>query len=107
MEKRINDRALIRLIQKWLKAGVLHQDGDVEYPDKGTAQGSIVSPVLSNIYLHFVLDQWFEKKVKSQCTGKAILIRYADDFVAAFRFHKDAAKFKRLLKPRFARFGLS
>jgi retron-type reverse transcriptase len=100
------ERALIRLIQKWLRAGIVHPDGVVEHPEKGTAQGSIISPVLSNIYLHFVLDQWFEKKVKSQCTGKAILIRYADDFVAAFRYHKDAANFMRMLKERFSRFGL-
>jgi len=106
LETRINDRALIRLIRKWLRAGILHPDGAIEHPEKGTAQGSIVSPVLSNIYLHYVLDLWFEQKVKSQCTGKAILIRYADDFVAAFRFHKDATKFMHLLKPRFARFGL-
>jgi group II intron reverse transcriptase/maturase len=106
LKTRINDRALIRLIQKWLRAGIVYPDGAVEHPEKGTAQGSIISPVLSNIYLHFVLDQWFGKKVTSQCTGKAILIRYADDFVAAFRYHKDAANFMRMLKMRFTHFGL-
>lgn len=106
LETRINDRALIRLIQKWLRAGIVLPDGAIEHPERGTAQGSLISPVLSNIYLHFVLDQWFGRKIKSQCTGKAILIRYADDFVAAFRYHKDAVKFMRMLKPRFSRFGL-
>ena len=107
LETRINDRALIRLIQKWLKAGILHPDDTLEYPERGTAQGAIISPVLSNIYLHFVLDHWFEQQVKSQCTGKAVLTRYADDFVAAFRYHKDATQFIRMLKARFSRFGLA
>ena len=106
LERRINDRALIRLIQKWLRAGIVHPDGGVEHPEKGTAQGSIISPVLSNIYLHYVLDLWFGKAVKSQCTGKAIFIRYADDFVAAFRYHKDAVNFMHMLKTRFNKFGL-
>jgi RNA-directed DNA polymerase len=106
LEKRINDRAFIRLIQKWLRAGILHPDGSVEYPEEKTAQGSSISPVLSNIYLQYVLDQWFEQKVKSTGQGKAILLRYADDFVAAFRFYTEAVEFMRLLTERFAEFGL-
>jgi group II intron reverse transcriptase/maturase len=106
IEKRVNDRAFIGLISRFLKSGIRLPDGTVEYPEYGTPQGGIVSPVLSNIYLHYVLDLWFEKKVKTQGRGQALLIRYADDFVAAFRYHGDAARFYRDLSPRFATFNL-
>jgi RNA-directed DNA polymerase len=107
LERRINDRALMGLIRKWLRAGVLQHDGAVEYPECGTPQGSIISPVLANIYLHYVLDLWFEHEVKKNMTGRAILIRYADDFVVGFRYHTDAARFYRILPGRMKKFGLT
>jgi len=106
VEKRVNDSAFISLLSRFLKSGILMPDGTAEHPEYGTPQGGVVSPVLANIYLHYVLDLWFAKKVKTQGHGSALLIRYADDFVAAFRFHGDAARFYRELGPRFAKFGL-
>lgn len=106
VERRVNDRALIELIRRFLKAGVLMPDRTREFPERGTPQGGIVSPVLANIYLHYVLDLWFMQKVKPECNGEAYLIRYADDFVAGFRLHAGAAGFYRKLGPRLAKFGL-
>lgn len=80
---RIDDSAFLTLIAKWLKAGILDTDGKVLQPDTGTPQGGIVSPVLANVYLHQVLDLWFERVVKPRCRGEALLYRYADDFVCA------------------------
>jgi len=93
LEQRIDDRVFIGLIRKWLKAGVLTSEGQVEHPVTGTPQGGIVSPILANIYLHYVLDLWFEKVVKPRCEGEAYLCRYADEFVAAFRYQRDAERF--------------
>jgi len=81
LEQRIDDRAFLGLICKWLKAGILETDGKVDNPDTGTPQGGIVSPILANIYLHYALDLWFDGVVKRACRGKAILTRYADDCV--------------------------
>ena len=106
VEKRVDDRAFIGLIRRFLKAGVLMPDGTMQYPELGSPQGGIVSPVLANVYLHYALDTWFERKFKPLCKGQAVLIRYADDFVAAFRLHKDAARFYKKLPSRFAEFGL-
>lgn len=106
VEKRVNDRAFIGLISRFLKSGIRLPDGTTEFPEYGTPQGGVVSPVLANIYLHYVLDLWFEKKVKTQGRGQALMVRYADDFVAAFRYHGDAARFYREIGPRFAKFGL-
>jgi len=106
VERRVNDRAFTELIRRFLKAGVLLPDRSVEHPEQGTPQGGVVSPVLANIYLHFVLDLWFKQKVKRQCRGEAYLVRYADDFVAAFRYHKDAKHFYSALTPRLKKFGL-
>ena len=103
---RVDDRAFLRLIRKWLKAGVLERDGAVLHPGAGTPQGGIVSPVLSNIYLHHVLDLWFECVVKPRCRGEALLCRYADDFVCAFRFRSDAKRFFKALPKRLAKFSL-
>jgi RNA-directed DNA polymerase len=100
LEKRINDAAFIRLIQKWLKAGVLEDGKDVVHPETGTPQGGIISPILANIYLHYALDKWFVEKFKPRCKGEAFLVRYADDFVAAFRFRREAVRFKRELRER-------
>jgi len=106
LEQRIDDRVFIGLIRKWLKAGVLTPEGQVEHPVTGTQQGGIVSPVLANIYLYYVLDLWFEKVVKPSCEGEAYLCRYADDFVAAFRYQRDAERFYEALGRRLNKFGL-
>jgi RNA-directed DNA polymerase len=79
LAERIADKALLRLIKKWLKAGVLDTDGQGIHPATGTPQGGIVSPILANVYLHYALDLWFEKVVKKRCQGEACLLRYADD----------------------------
>lgn len=106
LEERIDDRALMRLIKKWLKAGILDTDGQVIHPVTGTPQGGIVSPILANVYLHYVLDLWFHKNVKKHCRGEACLIRYADDFVCAFQDQKDAERFYSELGKRLGKFGL-
>jgi len=103
---RIDDRAFLGLIRKWLKAGILEPAGHVVHPDTGTPQGGIVSPVTANVYLHYVLDLWFEKVVKPRCDGEAMLCRYADDWVCAFRYRKDAERFYRVLPKRLEKFNL-
>jgi RNA-directed DNA polymerase len=107
LEERIDDRPFIHLIAKWLKAGVLSIDGKILHPVTGTPQGGTVSPILANIYLHYVLDLWFEKKAKPNCKGEVYLCRYADDFVCAFRFKDDAEEFYKALIKRLEKFGLS
>lgn len=94
------------MIKKWLKAGVLETDGKVIKSEKGSPQGGTVSPILANIYLHYVLDIWFEKKFKPTCDGEAYLCRYADDFVYAFRYRRDADRFFRAMRRRFDMFNL-
>jgi len=91
LSRRIGDRELLRLIKKWLKAGVLDIDGTVTHPLTGTPQGGIVSPILANVYLHYALDLWFHDLVRWHSKGEACLIRYADDFVCAFQ-HQDEAQ---------------
>lgn len=103
---RIDDRAFLGLIRKWLKAGVLETDGQVIHPQTGSPQGGIVSPVLANVYLHYALDLWFEKVVKPHCRGEALMCRYADDWVCAFRYRDDAERFDRVLVKRLGKFGL-
>jgi group II intron reverse transcriptase/maturase len=102
---RIRDNAFLRLIRKWLKAGILDTDGAVLHPATGTPQGGIVSPVLANVYLHYVLDLWYEKVVKPR-SGDSYLCRYADDFVCLFRYREDAERFYRELPERLGKFGL-
>jgi RNA-directed DNA polymerase len=107
LELRIDDRAFIKLIRKWLKAGILNEDGKVIHPQTGTPQGGIISPVLANIYLHYALDLWIEKIVKKNCRGAMYYCRYADDFVCAFEVESDAQRFYKVLGKRLEKFGLS
>jgi RNA-directed DNA polymerase len=106
LELRINDRPFLRLIWKWLKAGVLEEVGKVIHPDTGCPQGSGISPVLANIYLHCVLDVWFTDVVKPRCKARAFMCRYADDAVFAFQWFEDAERFFRVLPKRLAKYGL-
>jgi RNA-directed DNA polymerase len=102
---RIADPCFLRIIDRFLKAGVL-EDGVFSASDEGTPQGGLVSPVLANIYLHYVLDVWFEKRFAKSCRGKAYLVRYADDFVACFHREEDAKRFMQELTSRLAEFNL-
>jgi group II intron reverse transcriptase/maturase len=106
LEQRINDRAFLGLIRKWLKAGILEEDGQVIYPVTGTPQGGVVSAVLANIYLHYALDLWFEKVVKPHCNGDAVLMRFADDFVCCFQYREDERRFFKVLGKRLGKFEL-
>jgi len=106
LNRRVRDGVLRRLIDKWLKAGVLEK-GRYTRPETGTPQGGVISPLLSNIYLHTVLDEWFIKQVKPVLRGRAFLVRYADDFVIGFECKEDAERVLRVLPKRFGRFGLS
>lgn len=106
LEQRVNDKAFTGLIKKWLKAGVMETDGNVIHPVTGTPQGGIISPILANIYLHYVIDLWFEKKVKPECEGESYICRYADDFICAFRYKDDAERFYNALGERLNKFGL-
>lgn len=107
MEQRIDDKSFISLIRKWLKAGIMDTDGKVLHPLTGTPQGGIISPMLSNIYMHYVLVLWFERVVKRYCKGGAYLCVYADDFVCAFTYRKDAERFYEALGKRLGKFGLT
>lgn len=105
IEYRINDKVYIRYIKRFMRSGILEQ-GKLLKSEKGTPQGGIISPVLGNIYLHFVLDEWFEKVVEKQTKGYSGMVRYADDVVACFENKEEAEKFLRSVKKRLARFGL-
>jgi len=107
LEERVDDKAFIRLIRKWLKAGVLEEAGDVIHPATGTPQGGIISPVLANIYLHYVLDLWIEKVAPRRIRGAKVYMRYADDFIVGFENGADARWFEQELPKRLAKFGLS
>ncbi len=106
LAERIQDGALLGLIRKWLKAGILEEDGQVIHPQSGTPQGGVVSPVLANVYLHYVLDLWFERVVQKNNRGRCKLFRFADDFVACFEYRHEAAAFEKALQERLAKFGL-
>jgi RNA-directed DNA polymerase len=106
LDLRVRDGVLRRVINKWLKAGVM-ENGNLSYPESGTPQGGVVSPVLANVYLHEVLDKWFEGVVKPCLKGHAFLIRYADDFVIVFELEADAKKVWDVLPKRFGKFGLT
>lgn len=106
LRHRVRDGVITRLIGKWLNAGVLEQ-GCVTHPQQGTPQGGVVSPMLANIYLHEVLDRWFEEEVKPRLRGKAAIVRFADDAVMVFATEQDARRVMEVLPKRFARFGLT
>ena len=103
--QRIGDNRVLRLISRMLKAGIM-EDGLVEAAEVGTPQGSILSPLLSNVYLHYVLDIWFQRRVRRHCRGAAFLFRFADDFLACFQYGTDAEAFLESLKERMAGFHL-
>jgi group II intron reverse transcriptase/maturase len=105
LRQRVRDGVLLRLIGKWLNAGVL-EGLDLSYPEAGTPQGGVISPLLANIYLHTVLDDWFVPEVQPRLQGRAWLIRYADDFVIVFAREDDARRVNEALPKRFARYGL-
>src|SRR5450631_3716790 len=106
LEHRIADPRILHLIQKWLKAGIL-EDGVVTVSDRGTGQGSVISPLLANIYLHYALDLWAERWRRREATGDMIMVRYADDFIVGFEHEHDARRFWNELRERLQEFALS
>ena len=106
VEHRIGDPRIIRLIRKWLRAGVL-EDGIVGISERGTAQGAVISPLLANIYLHYALDLWAERYRRREATGDMIIVRYADDFIVGFEHEAEARRFLDALRERLGKFALS
>lgn len=106
LSQRIEDKALLNLINQWLKARIKTPEDGFIKPTSGTPQGGVISPILANIYLHYALDIWFEKRVKPCLKGRAMLIRYADDFVVAFQYRHEAQTFYRRLPDRLRKFNL-
>lgn len=105
LEHRIGDKNLLRYVSRFLKAGIIEK-GQFHKMYEGTPQGGIISPLLANIYLHYVLDLWFEKIVRKKLKGQAYIVRYADDFVCCFEYENEAEKFYEALKSRLAKFNL-
>lgn len=105
IKRKVNDGGIQRLIGKWLKAGVM-EEGQLTHPDKGTPQGGVISPILSNIFLHYVLDDWFVKDAKPRMKGRVFITRFADDFIIGCEYENDAKRLLDVLPKRFARFGL-
>jgi len=106
LDQRVTDGVIRRMIDKWLNAGVLEEER-LHFATEGTPQGGVISPILSNIFLHHVLDEWFEGVVRPRLRGNATLVRYADDFVMTFETHHDAERILEVLGKRFGRFGLT
>jgi group II intron reverse transcriptase/maturase len=106
LRQRVRDGVLLRLIDKWLQAGVL-EGTELTFPEAGTPQGGVISPLLANIYLHYVLDVWFEGEVKPRLKGRAFLVRYADDFVMGFACEEDARRVLAVLPKRLGKYGLT
>jgi RNA-directed DNA polymerase len=105
LAKRVTDGVVRRLIDKWLKAGVL-EAGQVHYPEAGTPQGGVVSPILSNAFLHHVIDEWFTQQVQPRLRGPSTLVRFCDDFVMLFAHRDDAERVQKVLGKRLGKFGL-
>jgi group II intron reverse transcriptase/maturase len=105
LRRRVRDGVLLRLVGKWLNAGVM-EEGRLWHPESGTPQGGVISPLLANIYLHEVLDEWFESAVRPRLKGRAALVRYADDFVIVFAREEDARRVLDVLPKRFGKYGL-
>ncbi|WP_462406007.1 group II intron reverse transcriptase/maturase [Gracilibacillus sp. Marseille-QA3620] len=105
LKHRITDPSLLRIISRFLKGGYM-EEGRRYKTDKGTPQGGVISPILANVYLHYVLDLWFEKVVRKQCEGQAYMVRYADDFVCCFQHKREAIQFYESLKLRLKKFNL-
>jgi RNA-directed DNA polymerase len=105
VEKRVRDGSILRLIRKWINAGII-EEGRLLTTETGTGQGQVISPLLANIYLHYVLDVWFEKEVRPRLRGRAYLIRYLDDFVIMFQYEADAQRVMEVLPKRFGKYGL-
>jgi RNA-directed DNA polymerase len=105
IEKRVSDGAILRLIGKWINVGVI-EEGRLLKSETGVGQGQVISPLLANVYLHYVLDEWFETEVKPRLKGEAYEIRYADDFILCFQYREDAEKVMEVLVKRFAKYGL-
>jgi len=105
LEHRIGDRRILRLIQKWLRAGV-SEEGEWSETVVGTPQGAVISPLLANIYLHYVLDLWVQRWRKQEAKGEVIMVRYADDFILGFQYREEAERFLDALKARMQQFGL-
>src|SRR5215813_15253062 len=106
VEHRIGDKRIIRLIRKWLKAGVL-EDGVITVGEIGTGQGSVISPLLANIYMHYVFDLWANRWRQHEAQGDMVIVRYADDFVVGFEHEADAHRFWDALRARLYRFHIS
>jgi RNA-directed DNA polymerase len=106
LKHRIGDPRIIRLVQKWLRAGVL-EDGAVTVSDRGTGQGSVISPLLANIYLHYAFDLWAKRWRQHEATGDVIIVRYADDIVAGFEHEADAHRFLDMMRTRLEEFALT
>jgi RNA-directed DNA polymerase len=106
LQQRVRDGVVLRLIGKWLNAGVM-EDGAVTHPESGSPQGGVISPLAANVYLHYVLDEWFAQEVLPRLRGRAYLVRYADDFVMGFTETEDARRVMEVLPKRFGRYGLT
>jgi hypothetical protein len=105
LDRRVTDGVVRRMIDKWLKAGVL-EEGRLQRNETGSPQGGVISPLLANIFLHHVLDEWFESAVRPRLAGRSMLVRFADDFVMAFESFEDAQRVRAVLAKRLGRYGL-